>query len=241
MSKVKVLVVEDEVIIADDICDTLEDYGYDVTEPAISFTEALESIEEENPDIAILDVQLSGKKTGIDLARVINEKYKFPFIFLTSNSDKFTLNEAKEVQPYAFLVKPFSKEELYTSLEIALFNFSKQKEKVIDKENLVVKDALFIKNKQCFYRLNFKDILYIQSDNVYLDVHAVDGKKYTVRATLNDYILKLDDSFERVHRSYIVNLKHLDVINHISVTIKGEVIPIAKKYRDDLLDKLNKG
>lgn len=124
MSKVKILVVEDEIIIADNICDTLTDLGYETLEPAINFTEAVELIESESPDIAILDIQLSGQKTGIDLARKINEDYNFPFIFLTSNSDTVTLNEAKKLMPPAFLVKPFSKEELYTSIEIALYNFS---------------------------------------------------------------------------------------------------------------------
>jgi len=62
MNKVKVLVVENEIIIADNICDALEDLGYEVLEPAISYTEAIVRIEKERPDIEILDIQLSGKK-----------------------------------------------------------------------------------------------------------------------------------------------------------------------------------
>lgn len=92
MSKIKVLIVEDEVIIADNIRDTLKNLDYNVFEPAINFTEAIETIKSEKPDIAILDVQLSDKKTGIDLAKVISEQYNFPFIFLTSNSDDSILN-----------------------------------------------------------------------------------------------------------------------------------------------------
>ena len=84
MEKKKVLVVEDEIIIADNICDSLIDLGYEVTEPAINYTEAILIIEKEKPDIAILDIHLSGKKTGIDIAKKINENYNFPFIFLTS-------------------------------------------------------------------------------------------------------------------------------------------------------------
>ncbi len=75
MSKVKILVVEDEIIIADHICDTLEALGYEALEPVINYTEAIESIETEKPDIAILDIQLSGRKTGIDIAEKIRNKY----------------------------------------------------------------------------------------------------------------------------------------------------------------------
>ena len=74
MNKVKIVVVEDEIIIADNICEALTDLGYDVAEPAITYSEALETIEEFKPDLAMLDIQLSGKKDGIDLAEIINEK-----------------------------------------------------------------------------------------------------------------------------------------------------------------------
>lgn len=241
MDKVNILIVEDEVIIADNLCDTLEDFGYEVFEPVMSYKEAVEAINENCPDIAILDIQLSGKKTGIDLGIEINKKYDFPFIFLTSNSDSLTLGEAKKVEPFAFLVKPYSKEELYASIELALYNFSKQKEKAIDQENLVVKESLFIKQKQRFIRLNFTDIAFIKSDSVYLDIRMVNGKTYTVRATLNEYIEKLSRIFLRVHRSYIVNLDLLESIDHNSVVVNEQEIPVGKKHREDLLKRVNLG
>lgn len=236
---VKILVVEDEVIIADNICNTLTDYGYTVLEPAISYTEAIETIENEMPDIAILDVQLAGKKSGIDLATAINIKYKFPFIFLTSNSDKATLDEAKKAEPFAFLVKPFVKEELYAAIELTLFNFASTKEKAVDKENLVVRDALFIKQKNLFLRLNFSDITYIKSDHVYLDIHTVNGKKHTVRGTISEYLEKLDERFVRIHRGHIINTKHLESINYITVQVNGESLPVGKKHRDELMEKIH--
>ena len=124
MKKLKVLVVEDEIIIADNICRTLQSLGYEVFEPALNFSEAVASIENEKPDIAILDIHLAGAKTGIDLAKKINHSYNFPFIFLTANADVSVVNNVKKVAPQAYLIKPFSKNELYTSIEIAIHNFS---------------------------------------------------------------------------------------------------------------------
>lgn len=241
MGKVKILIVEDEIIIADQMAVTLKDLGYDVLEPAISYEEALEVIEAERPDLGILDIHLSGKKNGIDLAEKINLGFQFPFIFLTSNTDKFTLNEAKRAEPYAYLVKPYSPEELYASIEIALYNYSQKKEQAVDKENLIIQDALFIKQNKIFLRLNFADILYLVSDHVYIDIIMADQKKYTVRGSLNEYILKLGPSFIRSHRSYIVNLNHLQGINHAYVVIKDQEVPLGKRYREEILKKVQTG
>ncbi|MGB0430024.1 MAG: response regulator, partial [Bacteroidia bacterium] len=133
MAKVKILVVEDEIVIADNICDSLDELGYEVCEPAINYTEAVELLEAEKPDIAILDIQLAGSKDGIDLAWKIKEDYDIPFIFLTSNADPRTVDRAKKLTPPAYLIKPFVKDDLYTSIELALYNhygnsFSKNEE-----------------------------------------------------------------------------------------------------------------
>jgi len=240
MNKVRILVVEDEVIIADNICDTLERLGYEALEPALNYTEALENIENEMPDIAILDIQLSGKKTGIDIAKKIHKEYNFPFIFLTSNADEGTVKEAKKVLPPAYLIKPFTKEELYTAIEIALFNFA-QKTGEPSGEDIIIKDALFLKNKGIFTKLLFDDVLYLKSDHVYLEIHLVDGNKQVIRASLNDIIHKFNDKFIRVHRGYIVNLDYLKSIDNqnLSISIGNNEIPIGKKYREDLLQRLN--
>lgn len=238
MSKVKILVVEDEIIIADHICDTLEDLGYNALEPVINYTEAIETIEAEKPDIAILDIQLSGRKTGIDLAEKIRSDYDFPFIFLTSNADPLTVSQAKKVMPPAYLIKPFTKDELYSSIEIALFNYSKKVGEVNDEE-LIIKDAFFIKEKNVFIKLKFEDILYIKSDHVYAEIQLKNGQKHLIRGNLNHIITRLNNQFVRVHRSYIVNLAYLQQIDQNTIVILATSIPIGKKYKDELLGRIN--
>lgn len=238
MEKVKILVVEDEIIIADSICNALNELGYHALEPAINYTEAIETIETEKPDIAILDIQLSGKKTGIDLAKKIRESYHFPFIFLTSNSDSFTINQAKEVKPPAYLIKPFSKEELYSSIEIALHNFSVKSGDLTD-ENLIIKEAIFIKNKGFFTKVSFSDILYLKSDHVYVEILLSNQQKYVVRSSLNDILSKLNSNFIRVHRGFVINIAYLNQINSNSVKIIDEEIPIGKKFREEIVKRIN--
>ncbi len=236
MAKLKIVVVEDELIIADNICNTLQELGYEIAEPAISYTEALETIELFKPDLALLDIQLSGKKDGIDLAWKIKENYNFPIIFLTSNADKLTIDRVKKLTPAAYLVKPFNKDELYTSIEIALYNFTQQE--TVNKGKMPIKDSLFIKQKNLFIKLKFEDILFIQSDHVYIEVITTDGQKYLVRDSLSKCIKKLDNNFIRVHRGYIINLSHLQTIDHNFIKIGDSKIPIGKHYRDELLSRI---
>jgi len=240
MSKIKIAVVEDEIIIADSICDTLNELGYIALEPAVTYTEALKIIEKHRPDLAILDIQLSGKKDGIELAWKIKENYDIPFIFLTSNADKLTVDRAKRVAPPAYLVKPFNKDELYTSIEIAIFNHAKTN--ADKKDSAIINDAIFVKQKSVFQKVLFSDIMVIKSDHVYLEIILANDQTILVRDSLNEYIKRLNQHFFRVHRGYIVNLQHLTGINSYSVLIgEKHEIPIGKNYREQLMQQIRLG
>lgn len=239
MGKVKILVVEDEVVIADNICMILEDLGYELLEPAIDYEEALETIKNERPDIAILDIQLRGQKDGIDLAWKIKEDFDFPFIFLTSNADTLTIERAKKVTPPAYLVKPFNKDDLYTSVELALHNYAASKGGAKSKDDdLLIKDAIFVKEKNLFHKIKLDKIAYLKSDHVYVEVHTTDHKKHLIRGSLTDLSERLPKNFYRTHRSYTINVDQMEAINSAYVIINDEQIPIGKNYRDDLLRKL---
>lgn len=239
MSKVNVLVVEDEVIIADNICDILDELGYNSLEPCSNYDEAVETLQDENVDIAILDIELGESKSGIELAAHINEQHNIPFIFLTANHDAITFNSAKQVEPYAYLAKPFNKRELFSAIEIALHNFSKANERAVNPENLVINDSLFIKEDRVFNRISFKDILYLKSEHVYTEIYT-ESKKHVVRTSLNSLLEKLGSQFFRCHRSYVINLNYLNGVNHSNVYVNQTEVPLGKVQRDELLSKLQK-
>ena len=124
-SEVTIIVVDDEPLIAHDICGIFEDEGYNVLEPAHDYEDAIIQINKGNPDLAILDINLQAEKSGIDLAQTIKEKFNIPYIFLTSYSDEATLEAAQEVSPYGYLVKPLQKPSLLSTAKIALSNHQK--------------------------------------------------------------------------------------------------------------------
>src|ERR1700761_2961087 len=101
MSKVKVGIVEDEMIIALGIINIVQELGYDTTGPANNYTQAMEMIAADKPDILLLDIQLSGHKDGIDVAAAVRKGYEIPIIFLTANADTATVERAKAVAPDA--------------------------------------------------------------------------------------------------------------------------------------------
>ncbi|CAN5522101.1 hypothetical protein BH11BAC2_BH11BAC2_17790 [soil metagenome] len=128
MSKTRILVVEDESIVAKDIQNTLIKLGYEVPATASSAASAYDKLEQIRPDLVFLDIKLKGEEDGIHIAEHIREKYNIPVIFLTSYVDQVTLDRAKVTEPYGYIVKPFNESDLKTTVEMALFKFSRDRE-----------------------------------------------------------------------------------------------------------------
>ncbi|MET6990421.1 LytR/AlgR family response regulator transcription factor [Sediminicola arcticus] len=245
---IKILIVEDNVIIADDMQSMLEEIGYEIVDNVIVYEQAVEVLKNNQVDLVLIDIILASDKTGIDLGKHIRDHYNIPFIFVTSNSDRATVENAKTVKPNGYLVKPFEQQDLYTSIEIALssFNYAEKgdngntddgEEKVMS--NSVLKDSIFVKKQHLYYRIQFGDIHFIKADNVYLEVNTAD-KKFLVRSPLKDYLEKLpQNKFYRAHKSYIVNVDHIDAINSKDIMINNTLIPISKEFKEFIISAMN--
>ena len=126
MSDIRVLIVEDEPLIAEDIAQGLEKNEFLVSAVVYSKEDAIEQLNINLPDMVLLDINLSGEMSGIEIAEKINIQYNIPFIFITSYSDKQTLEKAKFTEPSGYIVKPFNEASLYSTLEIALYNHAQK-------------------------------------------------------------------------------------------------------------------
>lgn len=122
MSKLRILIVEDEPVIAENISMYLDNNDFEVSAIAYDSLEAKEQLDNNTPDAAILDINLGSDEDGIDIARHINDHLQLPYLFLTSYSDRDTLERAKTVKPSGYIVKPFNEKTLLASLEIAISN-----------------------------------------------------------------------------------------------------------------------
>jgi len=118
---ISVLIVEDEPVIATDIEMTLTGDDYTIIGIAYTSTRAIDLLHRFKPDVVLLDIAIKGDKDGIDIAGIINDKYKIPFIYITSFSDKETLGRAKSTLPYGYIVKPFKDSDIISAIEMAVY------------------------------------------------------------------------------------------------------------------------
>ena len=129
----RIMVVEDEYLVAHDVELSLEHLGYNVSAVVDSGEEALDRAERERPDLVLMDIVLAGMLDGIDTATLIRARHDVPVVFLTAYADKNMIDRAKQAQPYGYLVKPFDSRELGSTIEIALFK-SEQDKRVVESE-----------------------------------------------------------------------------------------------------------
>ena len=238
MQPLKIGIVEDDLVIAEAISEMLIESGYQVTEPARRYSEAIAMIEEEEPDLLLLDVHIMGKMDGIEVARTIKQCFRLPFIFLTANTDFDTIERAKEVLPSAFLAKPITKAQLYAAIEIALASFTVSTSAAIPRNT--ERPTLFVRDGHKYRKVIEEEIVYLESEQNYLILHLSDGEKFPMRATITDFAETMDTSrFMRVHRGFLVSRDYIQVVQSTELHLKGGVqIPMSRAYRDDVLRQL---
>ncbi len=129
MNEIRILIVEDEPVIAENLAHYLNNYDFSVCGIAYDDEEAKMFLENSAPDAVILDINLGSQMDGIDIARLINKTCPLPFVFLTSYADRETIEKAKLVKPWGYIVKPFNEKTVLATLEIAISNFAQSNNK----------------------------------------------------------------------------------------------------------------
>ena len=128
MSKAKILIVENERIVAEDIKRTLQNLGYGVCSIVTSGVEAVKKAEQDNPDLILMDIVLQDEMSGIEAAEQIRTRFNIPIIYLTAYADEKTLERAKITEPFGYIIKPFDERELHSTIEMALYKNKTEKE-----------------------------------------------------------------------------------------------------------------
>ena len=236
--KSKVLIVEDEMIIAADISIQLSKLGYEVTGINTKGEDAISTIENNPPDIVLMDIALAGRMNGIQAAEYILEHFQIPVIFLTSNADDATFQQVISAKPYAFITKPFQEQDLQRAIEITEKRMEAEQKANPKKQKdfSTMEDRMFIRDKDQMVKLIFESILFLQADRNYCKIFT-EEKDYFLSTPLRSLEEELPKKkFIRVHRSYIVNLDQIDAISEFReyVTIKKHIIPVSRRNREEL-------
>ncbi|MCH2234662.1 MAG: DNA-binding response regulator [Crocinitomicaceae bacterium] len=214
----KVLIAEDDVLIAESLKDCFEELGHTVLGIVTDKYEAKKYLDLQ-PDICFLDIQMHGVKEGFNIAELINEKYNIPFMFITSYADPDTVKQASLHKPSGYLVKPFDDNDVFAALEIAMAN-------QISNHKVELKDGF------SRIKLNPLDIYFVKSDDNYVEVHTKEGRKVE-RSTLDQFLEKLPPIFQRCHRSYLVNTELIKRVNSNEILLQdGIKVPLSKSYKE---------
>lgn len=146
MTNARIMIVEDEWIAAEDTRNRLEDLGYTVSSLASTGKEAIQKAEEDKPDLVVTDIVLEGEMDGIEVAKQIYSRFNIPFIYLTAYADDKILERIKITEPYGYIVKPFTNEDLKIAIELALYKHKaegKRRKQIQDLSNALAKTSAF--------------------------------------------------------------------------------------------------
>lgn len=230
----RIAIIEDEMVIATTIEQYLRELEYIVVGRATNYKDAVSLIEHTNPDLALVDIRIIGDRDGVDLAKYIQQFTNTAVIYLTANGDRKTLMRAKETEPVAFLLKPFHRDDLHASIEIAMLNFQKQKDQL---QPICV---IFTSGKQQ-HKLYLHEILFVQSHGNYVQVHLMDQKRILLRSPLKEIYNALPpEQFAFLNRFVIANLNYVRNISLDAVTIGDMKFQVSMKMRKELVTNWQK-
>jgi len=246
MPNIRTLIIEDELLTAQELKQSLEAQGYDVLDVVDNATDARRALQVYQLDIVLVDIRLKGEEDGISIAQHINEQHGLPIIFISSLIDEATIERAKVCQPAAYLVKPYNASELFIAMDMALFNFETGRianplggQSTADKEHYRLKDHVFIKDKYRFERIALSDMLWLKAESSYVQIVTATKKYLLTTETLGSFMEKINKAqMVRVHRSYAINIEQLTSFMGNRVYIGETEIPIGKNYHKALHELL---
>lgn len=228
----RILIVEDEAIISENIYQQIRAANsYELLEPVDTVETAIEAIKDENPDLIMLDLRLGNGYGGIKIAQYITEhQLKVHFIVISAYSDSEIVSQIKKYMPLSFLIKPFTRESLLVSLELA--------EEIIRKERSLKCDIKYvtIKTGNKIEKLFLNQIEYIKASEKYIELFTSDGQKKLLRSSLSHFVDEYpNNSFIRVHKSYLINEKYMKHYSDHELHLKsGHKIPVGRTYMNEL-------
>jgi len=246
-SRVRILLVEDEAVLALDLTDLLEAEGYEVVGTAATGPRALELFREHHVDLLLCDIRIQGPWDGIETAQRLLAERAVPLIYLTALADRETLARALPTAPAGYLAKPVSVAGLRAAIEVALQSFrpaeaasapapTADTASTAQRETILrLDDHIFIKHNYQFVRLALVDIVMLEADNTSTTL-VTTGPRYSLRLPLTGTLERLRYlPLVRVHRSYAININRVSAFNDSEATVGGQVVPLGRQYKADFL------
>lgn len=220
----KVLIIEDDLLIAQDIQEKLLMGGHEVTAIARNYQQAMAVIEKQLPDIALVDVHLEDSShDGISTIKELLTFHQMPLIYLTGHSEPDTIARAKETRPSAYLLKPFRAHELSIQLELAYAN-SKSPEATDNTDS----DFMYLPFNKGYEKLTKNEVIYLQAYGAYVNAYLLNETQPKLFSMNLGHIAKYFTSphFYRLSRSLLINLSFIERIEREQLWMRSQSKPI---------------
>lgn len=241
MLNFKILIVEDNLSFALEIEMLLRELGYESILKENEGEAALKTIYTEKPDLILMDININGAKTGLDIAAEIRRE-QIPVIFITVENNPESYNEAKKNRLFAYLVKPFDLLTLQSTIEAAMQSLAKPKNGHSNSEwteDDFLKDYFLIKNNKVFQKVHIQEIHWIEANGNYCYLNT-NGRKYVVKMSLRKILTVLStEQFMQIQKSLVVRLdsiSKIDVVN-LRIGIGSKDLPLGRSFKDELLER----
>ena len=240
MTKASVLIVEDEWIVSEELKELLIRNNFEVIGQAESATQALDIVSNHKPDLALMDINIKGDIDGIELATQLKHDFNIGIIFLTAYNDDYFLRRASKVDPASYFVKPFEERNLIVALDLAFQKLSKLVANTSSgDQSYILEDSIFVKEKQRYIKIRYDQIQYVEADGSYCKLYT-STDNHTLVLNLKQLEERISNpKFARIHRSFLINLDHVDSLEVSHLTVQGISLPISASYREELIKRLN--
>ena len=234
MSKIKVLVVEDSRLIAEDISFKLEKHNFEVMGIFDKGEDALDFLKENETDLVLMDIKLAGAMDGISTAYIINQTYSVPIIYLSDLADAETIHRAKQTRPSNYLTKPFNEADLVRAIDLSFSNFSTQPPVPGDEK----RDHIFVRNDNTFVRISINDIVFLLAERSYCKIVTEDNA-YIQSVSMNHVFDQINNkNFVRIHRSHVINISKITAIDGNMVKLGKHEVEMSISMREELIGRL---
>ncbi len=244
MSSVRILVVEDEPVIAADLVALLTDLGHVVVDTCRDARSAILAFAKHAPELLLLDINLGHGADGVRIAEEVNALRPTPFLFVTSHTDQATLERVKRVRPAGFIIKPFDADDLRTQIEIALARYAAStpadaQPKDEQRQDFVIDGSLFVRDKGRLVKVVIDDVIYAEADGNYVTLHTRE-RRYVLTCALGTVEEKLGSPwFMRVHRGFLVDLRRITGVEEKRVLLGTVAVPVGRTHRELLKKRLD--
>jgi DNA-binding LytR/AlgR family response regulator len=246
MKEERILIVEDDISIAENIQEILELLGYVNIDIANSANQCIKVIKKFRPDLIFMDIKLKGDKDGIELGEIVKQMVDAPLVYVTSYSDPTIIERAKRVNPAGFIVKPFNTNDIHAIVEIVLYNKRTKPAvetaavKTATDSPFLVNDSVFIKADNAFEKVNYSDLYYVEANGNMVTIYTK-NRDYSIRKSMKEIEEILPSQlFLRVQKSFIINMGQIESFSTKEIFIKGgAVVQVGRQYYNSFLAKLN--